>query len=214
MRYMGCTQLNRVISLLLAGTTCVFGLGGCSHSVNSESSLHPVLSNSEPEFQTQANLPPTAKTLYVMAEILATQGRDQQCELLLKRIIEEHPKFPLAYNSLAELQMRQGRVDEAIETISSGLRVRSRDPVLLNNLGMCWIVRGDYEKALETFTKAAGIMPENTKYRMNMAVALGLMNHSPCSNRCCLRNRRVITSVYCARPGQRNTQFRTAAPKD
>lgn len=33
----------------------------------------------------------------------------------------------------------------------------------------------EYENALEMFTKAAGIMPENARYRTNMAVALSLM---------------------------------------
>jgi Flp pilus assembly protein TadD len=110
-----------------------------------------------------------------MAGILGTQGRDSECEFVLKRIIQEYPQFLPAYNKLAELQMRQRRVNEAIDTISSGLRIHSRDPVLLNNLGMCWLVRRDYETALGSFTKAAGIMPENTRYRTNMAVALGLM---------------------------------------
>jgi len=45
----------------------------------------------------------------------------------------------------------------------------------LNNLGMCWIVSHDYKEALEMFTQAAGVMPENTRYRANMAMTLGLM---------------------------------------
>ncbi|GAG30421.1 unnamed protein product, partial [marine sediment metagenome] len=68
------------------------------------------------------------------------------------------------------------RVNQAIETVYNGLRIRPKDPVLLNNLGMCWVVRRDYEKALEMFTTAAGIMPENARYRANMAVALALMD--------------------------------------
>jgi len=40
---------------------------------------------------------------------------------------------------------------------------------------MCCLVLQDNDHALEAFTKAAGIMPENPKYRANMAVALGLM---------------------------------------
>ena len=110
-----------------------------------------------------------------MADILETQGRDSECEFVLKRIIQEYPKYIPAYNSLAELQMRQGRTNAAIETIHQAFHIDSENPVLLNNLGVCWIVRGDYEKALDLFTKAAGYMPENVKYRTNMAVALGLM---------------------------------------
>jgi Flp pilus assembly protein TadD len=133
------------------------------------------MDDSELAFQEQANRPPTAKTLCAMADILAAQGRDSECEFVLKRIIQEHPRFLAAHNSLAELQMRQGRTNAAIETLQNGLSIHPEDPVLLNNLGMCRIVRGDYENALEMFTKAAGIMPENAKHRANMAVALGLM---------------------------------------
>ena len=110
-----------------------------------------------------------------MADILANQGKDSDCEFVLKRLIQQYPQYLPAYNSLAELQMRQRRTNEAIETISTGLRINPQDPVLLNNLGMCWVVRRNYKKALEMFTEAAGIMPENIRYRANMAVALGLM---------------------------------------
>lgn len=165
------TILNRVISLLSCGVICVLCFGGCSEFALNNSDLN----SSDLEFQRQANRPPSAKTLYAMAEILATQGKDSQCEFVLKRIIREHPQFIPAYNSLAELQMRQRRLNEAIEIISRGLRVSSGDPILLNNLGMCWIIRREYEKALEMFTMAAGVLPENVRYRANMAVALGLM---------------------------------------
>jgi Flp pilus assembly protein TadD len=50
-----------------------------------------------------------------------------------------------------------------------------QDPVLLNNLGMSQLVRKDYENALELFTFAAGIKPENARYRANAAVACGLL---------------------------------------
>jgi Flp pilus assembly protein TadD len=126
-------------------------------------------------FEDNADRPPTAKTLWAIADILATQGRDKECQYVLKRIINENPGFMPAYNSLAELQMRQGQTNMAIQTLQDGLRADPQDPILLNNLGMCWVVRRDNEAALEMFTRAAGIMPENRKYRANMAVVLGLM---------------------------------------
>lgn len=163
------------ILLCMVGFLCILCVGGCSESAASGTNTDWVMDKSEFEFQSQANNPPTAKTLCAMADILATQGRDSECEYVLKRIIQDNPKFLPAYNSLAELQMRQGRTNTAIETLQHALRINPQDTVLLNNLGMCWIVRRDYEDALKMFTKAAGIMPENVKYRANMAVALGLM---------------------------------------
>ena len=110
-----------------------------------------------------------------MAEILATQGKDAECEFVLKRCVQEYPRFTPAYNSLAELQMRQGRVHEGIDTLVTALKSRPRDPVLLNNLGMCLLLRKEYGQALERFTDAAGLVPESEKYRANMAAALGLL---------------------------------------
>jgi serine/threonine-protein kinase len=159
----------------MVGFLCILCVGGCSESAGSGTNTNWVMDESELEFQSQSNNPPTAKTLWAMADILATQGRDSECEYVLKRIIQDNPKFLPAYNNLAELQMRQGHTSTAIETLQHALKSNSNDTVILNNLGMCWIVQRDYEKALKMFTKAAGIMPENVKYRANMAVALGLM---------------------------------------
>lgn len=172
---MRLAKSNLIMSLRAGVLICMLCFGGCSESVSSGPNMDPVPDYSDDKFQKQANRPPTAKTLYAMANIVAAQGRDLECESVLKRIVQEHPKFIPAYNSLAELQMRQGHTDAAIETIRAGLRIDSDDPILLNNLGMCRIVRGDYEDALEMFIEAAGIMPENAKYRANIAVALGLM---------------------------------------
>lgn len=119
--------------------------------------------------------PPTAKTLYSMADILATQGKDTECEFVLRRCISQYPLFTPAYNSLAELQMRQGRVHEAVAVLTKAMEIRPRDPVLLNNIGMCLLVRREYAKALSRFTEAAGIVPESEKFRANMATCLGLM---------------------------------------
>ncbi len=123
----------------------------------------------------QRDPPPSAKTLYSMAEILAAQGKDRECEFVLRRCLQDYPSFTPAYNNLAELQMRQGRIHEAVDTLSAALRIRPRDPVLLNNLGMCLLLRKEYERALDHFTSAAGLVPENEKYRANMATALGLL---------------------------------------
>jgi Flp pilus assembly protein TadD len=110
-----------------------------------------------------------------MADILATQGKDSECEFVLRRIIYEHPSFLPAYNSFAELKMRQGQTKAAIKALQKGLEIEPESPILMNNLGMCWMILQDHEIALVMFTKAAGKMPENPKYRANMAVALGLM---------------------------------------
>jgi Flp pilus assembly protein TadD len=175
MIYINKRRLDVIILSCILGFVCALCISGCSESAAPGTNTDWVMDKSELDFQTQGKNPPTAKTLAAMAEILAAQGRDSECEYVLKRIIQDNPKFLPAYNSLAELQMRRGQTNAAIETLQHALVINPNDTVLLNNLGMCWIIRRDYESALKMFTKAAGIMPENVKYRANMAVALGLM---------------------------------------
>lgn len=157
-----------------AAAAVVLGLFGCAPQQKADSSIknNPPVSMEDPF---DPDRPPTPKTLYVMADILMTQGRDAQAEVLLKRIVAEDPQYFPAYNRLAELQIRQRRIPEAIAVLSSGLEVNPDDPVLLNNLGMCWLIRKEYSLALEYFTMAAGLAAENTRYRSNMATSLVLL---------------------------------------
>ena len=131
--------------------------------------------NQNLEFQKGPNRSPTAKTLYSMARILAKQGKDSECEFVLVRIIREYPEFRMAYCELAELRLRQQQVDGAIQALSAGLRVFPTDSVLLNNLGMCWLLKKEHEKALASFRYAAAVSPDNRRYRSNMALSLGMM---------------------------------------
>jgi Flp pilus assembly protein TadD len=149
---------------------------GCTQTVQSGANPQTV-KRVEPtvEVKERSDLPPTSKTLYSMAEILAVQGRDSESEFILKQCIAEYPDFTPAYNALAELQMRQGRINQAINTLNRGMEVGPRDPIIMNNLGMCYLIREDYPKALDLFTQAAGILPEKTRYRANMAVVLSFM---------------------------------------
>ena len=169
------SQMLRSVVLLLCCILGVFGTYGCSQPAGPKLNTGSAVDPSESEFERGRNRPPTARTLYAMADILAGQGKDSGCEIVLRKILREYPRYAPAYNSLAELLMRCGRTNEAVDIVSQGLRIHPADPVLLNNSGMCWLIRRDYKKALEMFTQAASQMPENARYRANMAVALGLM---------------------------------------
>ena len=158
------------------GVVCVLAmmLGlGCVKS----DSVSPAKTVNQPpaEDPFDPDRPPTAKTLYLMADMLSLQGKDTEAEQIYRRILTEYPDFPPAYNKLALLLMRQRRIQEAMQVLKTGLQRRPSDPVLLNNTGMCWLIRKQYPNALEYFTKAAAVVPENTRYRSNMATALALM---------------------------------------
>lgn len=126
-------------------------------------------------FEEGGNRPPSAATLYSMARIVRAQGKESIYQFMLERIINEHPRFIPAYCDLAEVYASQSDFDAAIETLAAGLRVSPNDPILINDIGMCWLFKKDYVRSLEYFRQAAALAPEDASYRANMAVALGML---------------------------------------
>lgn len=126
-------------------------------------------------FMEASQEPPTADTLYAMAGVLAGHGDEARAEYVLKTIVDKNPSYAPAYSKLARLCLRQQRYRDAIDTLQAGTRACAGDSRLHNNLGMCQLVNGNETAALAAFTAAAGIQPQNARYRSNMAVALGLM---------------------------------------
>lgn len=167
-----------IVSLLMLALffIAIFSFG-CSESYTESQFQHNYynLSQQDIEFQEGANRPPTLQTLYSMSKIFISQGRINDAEPLLLRVIDQNPKFMPAYNDLAEIKIRNRQIDDAIEILSSALAQDDSDPTTVNNLGMCWMIRRNYEEALLYFTKATGLKPENTRYRANMAVALAFL---------------------------------------
>ena len=161
--------------LLMAACLIAVTFAGCSQPQSYDTSHKARPKDAQSEFDVGKGRPPTEKTLITMADILGAQGKDRQCEFVLRRCIQDYPQFMPAYNRLAEVLMRQGRVNDAAVTLSAAVQVCPTDPVLVNNLGMCLIVGKEYGNALDHFTQAAGLQPENRKYRANMATALGLL---------------------------------------
>ena len=118
---------------------------------------------------------PSAETLYSMSRIMSSRGKDGEAEVILTKLIADHPRFMPAYEDLSELYLRNGRTDSAVEVLKAGIAIAPEDAVLLNNLGMCRILQGRYQEALDSLTAAAAGVPKDARARANMAVALGML---------------------------------------
>lgn len=121
---------------------------------------------------------PTVATLHATARVMAAQGRDGECEVVLEKLIAEHPDFLPAYNELAELHMRNGSLLSAQAALEVGLQRAPKDPTLLNNMGMTLLLQQRYEASLEYFTRATAADPGDARSRANMATALGLLGRA------------------------------------
>ena len=118
---------------------------------------------------------PRPVTLHSVARICLSQGRDPEAEVVLNRLVSEYADFMPAYNDLAALYLRNEMLDSAIGTLAAGLERDPADPVLLNNLGICHLLRNEREESLEQFTAAAAANPVDARNRANMAVGLAFL---------------------------------------
>jgi len=163
------TSLTILCLLILASLT------GCSNQVwNTTTSSYSDQSRDDADWDKGADRKPEAKTLFAMAKLLISQGRDNEAQFVLSQIVQEYPKFLAAYVELAELHLRHRRLDAAQQVLTRGLLASPDDPVLQNNLGMCALIGKDYQRALARFARASAVEPDNARYRANTALALGL----------------------------------------
>jgi len=163
-----------VVCSLFLQSALLLGLGACTNP-NHSSISYSEQGRAEAAWLKGAKRPPEPRTLYALAKILVAQGRDDQAQFVLARLMHEHPKFIMAYIEQAEIHMRHDRNNAAETILSEGLAVLPKDPVLLNNLGMCYMFRRDYQRALAQFRTATAAAPDNARYRVNLALALGLL---------------------------------------
>jgi Flp pilus assembly protein TadD len=162
---------------LLAAT---FGLAGCGSMKQNATwqqrqQQSQNTTQADDEFAKGKDRPPTAETLHALARLCAADGQDNRCEQVLRQILTKYPTFMPAYVDLAELQVRQRRLDDALGTLEAASKISAHDPVVLNDQGMCRLIKGEYDKAFEAFSKASALQPNNSRYRGNMALALGML---------------------------------------
>ncbi|MDB5331510.1 MAG: repeat protein [Phycisphaerales bacterium] len=160
---------------IVAASLLLAGVGGCANRPSVAEPTPAPPTESDLAFEAGAKRAPTAKTMYALEQILATQGKDAEAQMILEEIVRDHPEFIPAYCDLAEAQMRQRRIQEAMRVLNIGLKRAPAEVILVNDLGMCQLLSGDYATALRTFTRASGMAPDEPRYRANLAMTLGLL---------------------------------------
>src|ERR1035437_6267978 len=130
---------NGPIYLLSALALCLAALNsGCASNATTRADAR------DSGFDVGADRPAPPRTLCTMARILSNQQRDAEAEELLHAAIQQSTGYAPAYSALAEIQARQNRLDEALDTLRKGLAVAPREAVLHNNMGMCFVAKADY----------------------------------------------------------------------
>ena len=102
-----------------------------------------------------------------VARVQASYWRDS--ETLWNHTISVTKDNYFAHASLADLLMRRGRVNEAIEHSEEALRIRPNDADAQNNLGLAMLQTGDTKRAVEHLEKALEINPGHMNAEVNLA---------------------------------------------
>ena len=135
------------------------------------------LDESKSYFDGGALRDPQSTTIVLMGRVLNAQGRTDEAEFVLRRVIVEYPDFPAGYSELAELLMKDNRNQEATLLLEQGIEVVPANAMLHNDLGMCYVVSEDFQSAADSFARARELNREDAAYTANLAMVRGLQGN-------------------------------------
>ena len=110
-----------------------------------------------------ARQPPSAeraKLLFQQALNMHQQGKLQEAEARYRNILSAYPEHPDCKHFLGVLRFQQGRNVEALEYISSALKLQPGNIAALANYALVLVTLGRLEQALASYDRALAIEPD------------------------------------------------------
>jgi tetratricopeptide (TPR) repeat protein len=101
-----------------------------------------------------------AKLLFEQALNMHQRGRLHEAEDRYRTILRAYPEHPDCKHFLGVLRFQQGRNDEALEHISSALKLKPGNIAALANCALVLVTLGRLEQALASYDKALAIEPD------------------------------------------------------
>jgi protein O-mannosyl-transferase len=105
-----------------------------------------------------------------VSRVQASYWKDS--ERLWQQTIAHTSNNHLAHAHLADLLLRQGRINDAISHCQEAVRIQPNDTDAQNNLGLAFLQLGDEADALIHFEQSLGSNPNNLNARCNLAWVL------------------------------------------
>jgi tetratricopeptide (TPR) repeat protein len=124
------------------------------------------LDEAEAEYRKALRLKPQAETFYNLAIILESRNELQEALALYIEATKLNPYHWAIYNNLGSVQVRLGRMDDAIASFEKGLSFHP-SYVTHYNIGLLLEERGDKKRSQEHFLAAQGLAMTDTE-RLNI----------------------------------------------
>lgn len=122
-----------------------------------------------------SKVPNSPRALLSLTKSYIDSGRDQEAEVLLRKVIQTDPGVERAYVNLSNILLRKQRVDEALQVLQQGLQANPYSAELYNNLGVLYDLQGKPELAIKALFEAIMITPGYVESYTNLgAVYAGL----------------------------------------
>src|SRR5262249_39997362 len=115
--------------------------------------------------------PENLKALYHFATLLFYQGRVDEAIRIGERLIQRQPKNIRARNFLAYAYVQTFQPEKADAEFHRSMELAPGEFAILNNDGLFLMQRGRYQEALERFSEAIEINPENIQGYVGMGEA-------------------------------------------
>jgi tetratricopeptide (TPR) repeat protein len=90
-------------------------------------------------------------------------------------VLKLDPKYPDAHKRMGEVLVMAGKMNEGIEQLNEALRTDSNSAEIYVSLGRAYKQLGNYEAAIQSWTKAVVLEPNNTNVLNNVAWLLATL---------------------------------------
>ena len=111
-----------------------------------------------------------------LGNLLMRQGKVDEAIVAYQRALTLDPRFVGAYINLADAYRQQHRDDEGEKQLRNGLALVPDAADLHHALGLLLIRKGDKATALQEFTKANKLAPNDVQYAYVYAIALNSLS--------------------------------------
>jgi tetratricopeptide (TPR) repeat protein len=116
--------------------------------------------------------PSNPKTLLWQARFYTRLNRWADAEQAFHRVLQERPNSWVTYNDLGFALHEEGKYQEAIQAFGAASVAAPGSSLALSNLGVEYLLIGDFAKATESLKKSLALQPDFDQAAANTSLAL------------------------------------------